>query len=112
MSHPRLTSLKQTHLCSEEADDTNAARDNGSIGELAHQLQHSLALCSVAGTAAAFAVLLAAPHLQEADRWQPRQQGGSLVGCAAVNELAVVEELVGHAADGRVAPASRLLVSS
>ena len=97
--------LQETDLCSEETDDPHATRSNASIDELAHQLQHSLAFRSVAGTAAAFAVLLAAPHLQKADRGQAWQQGGPLTGCAAVNELAVVEELVGHAADGRVAPA-------
>lgn len=101
-----VSASADSHLCSEEADDTDAARGQPSSGELLHQLQHSLGLCPVAGAAAALAVLLAAAHLQEADRRQARQQGRPLLGCAAVDQLAVVEEPVGHAADCWVAPAS------
>lgn len=101
--------ITHIYLCSEEADDANPARCNASTGQLAHKLQHGLTFCSVTGTA--FVVLLSAPHFQETDRRQARQQGWSLLFCAAVNELAVVEQLVGDLADGWVTPAECSCVS-
>lgn len=95
------------YLGPEEADDPNAAGRNAITGQLLHQLEHSLGLSLVAGAAAALAVLLVASHLQEADRRQAGQHSWPLCCRAAINELAVVEQGIGHLADARVTPANK-----
>lgn len=50
-------------------------------------------------------VRLLPPDVQECEAGQPWQQGGALLGGAAVQQPAAVKGLVGHGGDGGVAPA-------